>query len=246
MRRIVFILLIVAVIAVIGLYTFLEFRVNEIVFVNDRMETWAQGKEMVVRRLYNSDVDIDAFFEKVEQSLVIAEFTEDEIYAAALNSGNPEFQPVFYFSTYSPDADVNVFDVSSRVVQEYAPNQTNFNFKAANLYIEIMTDGPMISDVELRAENPAEKIPGTPIISDDKRQMAIDLNNVSSYSFTLTGTGRVTFQYTYDVVTGNLFSSMSLEEQLLIVHANISEWQDGEFKVEYINEPFSSLEEFLY
>jgi hypothetical protein len=238
--------MIMVVVAVVALYAFLEFRVSEIVFVTDRTETWAFGKEMVLRRLYNSNVDIDAFFEKVEQSLVSAEFTEDEIFAAALASGDPEFYPAFYFSTFNPDASVDVFEFSGRVTQEFAPNQTNFNFVATDLYLEIVTDGPMISNVELRAENPAEKVPGTPIISANRRQVAVSLVNVSGYSFSITGTGLLTFQFTYNIATNNLFSSVALEEQLLIVHVNVLRGQNGDFIIEYINEPFSNLEDFLY
>jgi len=245
MRRIVFIVLIFVVLAVVGFYAFLEFRVSEIVFVRDRTDTRAYGKEFVIRRLYNSNIDIDAFFEKVEGALIVVELTEEEKFAAALTAGEPEFYPAFHFSTYNPDSSENVFDFSAMITQEFAPNQTNFNFKTANLYLEVTTNNPMISEVVLQAENPAEKVPGTPVISEDKRQLAVDLNNVSSYTFTLTGTGRVTFLYTYDVVTSNLFSRAALEGQLLMVHLNISRDADGEFVVEYINEPYSSLEDYL-
>jgi hypothetical protein len=238
--------MIVVVIAVVALYAFLEFRVNEIVFVADRTETWAFGREMAVRRLYNSNVDIDAFFATVEESLISADFTENEIFTAALASGNPEFFPAFYFNTYNPDISIDEFEFFARITQEFAPNQSNFNFVMTDLYLEIITDGPMISNVELRPENPAEKIPGTPVISDDGRQLAINLVNVWGYSFTITGTGRVTFQYTYDIATSNLFSSRALEEQLLIVHVNVLRGQNGDLVIEYINEPFSSLEEYLY
>jgi len=246
MRRTVFIFLIVVVIAIVAVYTFLEFRVSEIVFVADRTETWAHGREMAVRRLYNSNVDIDAFFEKTESMLISAEFDEDEIFAAALASGYPEFYPAFYFSTYNPDSSVDVFDFFASIKQEFAPNQTSFHFRVADLYLEVMTDGPSISGLELRPEDPASKIPGTPVVSSDGRSLAVDLTNVSGYSFTITGTGRLTFQYTYNVAANNLISNMALEEQLLIVHANISRGASGEFIVQYINEPYSSLEEFLF
>jgi hypothetical protein len=246
MRKIVFIFMIAAVVITVGFYTFLEFRTSEIVYVTDRMETWAYGNEMVVRRLYNSGVDIETFFAKVEASLISAEFTEDEIFAAALASGHPEFYPAFYFSIYKPDRSNDIFEFSAMIKQEFAPGQDSFNFKLTNLHLEVMTDGPMISEIELRPENPSEKVPGTPVVSNDRRRLAIDLDNVSGYSFLLTGAGQITFQYTYDVVTGNLFSTAALPEQLLIVHANVA-WNeaDGIFTLEYINEPYSSVEDYL-
>jgi len=246
MRKPVFILLIVAVIAVVGFYTFLELRVSEIVFVPpDRVETWAFGKEMALRRLYNSGVDVDAFFEKIGEMLISAEFTEDEIYAAALASGTPEFYTAFYFSTYNPDIDEDIFDFSAMVRQEFAPGQANFNFRMANLRLEIITDGPEISEFEMRAENPSEDTPGTPVISESKRQLAVELTNVLGYSLRLTGTGNVRIQYTYSVVTSGLFTSDALEDQLLVVHANITRDANGEFQVEYINDPWSSLDDLF-
>jgi hypothetical protein len=246
MRRPVFIFLIVAVVAVVGFYTFLELRVSEIVFVPpDRVETWAFGKEMALRRLYNSGVDVDAFFAKIEEMLVNAEFTEDEIYAAALASGVAEFYTAFYFSTYGPTIGEDVFEFDARIRQEFAPGQVNFNFRMADLRLEITTDIVEISDFEMRAENPALEIPGTPVISANRRTLAVELDNVSGYSLTLTGTGSVTFQYTYSVVTSGLFTSVALEEQILRVHANISRDENGEFQVEYINDPWSSLDEFF-
>ena len=244
MRRTVFIFLIVAVITVMGIYTFLEFRVSEIVFVTDKTDSWAYGKEMAVRRLYNSNVDIDAFTAKVEQALISAEFTEDELYAAALTSGTPEFYPAFYFSTYNPEPQKDVFDFSAAISQEFAPNQTNFNFMLSNIHLEIISTGPTVSDIKLTAENQSEKHIGTPVLSDDKRSLALDYTNISGYSLTLTGVGSVTIQYTYDIVTNSLFSSGALTGQLLIVHANISRDADGEFQVEYIAEPYSSLEDY--
>jgi hypothetical protein len=242
MRRIVFVFLIVMVVAVVALYAFLEFRVSEIVFVTDRTETWAFGREMAVRRLYNSNVDIDAFFAEVEQALINAEFTEDEIFAAALASGDPEFYPAFYFSTYNPDSSVAVFDFSAQITQEFAPNQTNFNFAITDLYLEVISNGPTISGVELRAENPAERIPGTPIISNDGRQLAVSLDNVSGYSFEISGTGTLVFSYKYNIESSTLFSSKALEEQLLVVNVVI----EPDFGILYAPEPFSSLEDLLF
>ncbi|MCL1823771.1 MAG: hypothetical protein FWG44_06170 [Oscillospiraceae bacterium] len=247
MRRIVFIFLIIAVVAVVGAYAMLELRVSEIVFVRDFPVTWADGREMVVRRLYNSGVDIDAYIADKEQRLINPDMFTDEAWeAAALASGNPEFYPAFYFSLFNPDFEKDEFTFSAMIKQEFAPEQTVFNFKTANLHVEIITDGPAISDIVFKPENPNEKMPVSPVISEDKRSMAVDLVNVSSYSLTFTGTGRVTFQYTYDIATSNLITNTALEGQLLIVHANISRGLNGAFEVEYICEPYSNLEDYGY
>ena len=65
MRKIFFVISIFLVVVIVGFYAYLEFRIPEIHFVNDRVSTWADGKEMVLRRLYNSGVDIDKYFEEV-------------------------------------------------------------------------------------------------------------------------------------------------------------------------------------
>jgi len=54
----------------------------------------------------------------------------------------------------------------------------------------------------------------------------------------------VTFQFNYTIVTNGLFRRPALEEQLLIIHANISRGDGGELLVEYISEPYSMIEEF--
>ncbi|MCL2107729.1 MAG: hypothetical protein FWH20_00090 [Oscillospiraceae bacterium] len=250
MRKILFVFLILAVVAVVGFLAYLELRVPEIVYVDDTTHSWADGREMVLRRLYNSGVDIDAYFEKVEDMLITADFTDDEIFAAALASGTPEFFPAFYFSMHNPDIAENEFVFTAMTRQEQAPGQDDFNFNISNLYLEVTTNGPMISDVELRPENAGnsdtDRVTITPVLSADGRSLAVELDNISSYNFLISGAGSMTFQYTYDIIYSNLLSSTALEEQLLIVHVNFARSPNGEFIVEYINEPYSDLEEYLY
>jgi hypothetical protein len=245
MRRIVFVFLIVAVVAVVGFFAFLEFRTNEIFFESDAVDNWDYGTR--VRRAYRSGVDVDAFFAQAEGSLVTAEFTEEELLAAAYASGVPEFAPSFYFNIYNPDSLLDVFNLVAMVKAEMLPDQTNFNFMIANLNLEIMTDGSLISNLEFNPGDDHEHTgaPGTPIISADGRSLAVNLGSVTEYTLTLTGTGRVSFQYVYSVVTNSIFPRPALEEQLLIVHANISRGEGGELVVQYIKEPYSMVEELL-
>jgi hypothetical protein len=242
MRRIVFIVLIILVVAVVGFYAFLEFRTNEIFFEADTVDTWDYG--MRVRRVYRSGVDEDAFIAKSEESLITAEFTEEEHLAAALASGTPEFCPAFYFNIYNPDNQTDVFSFVGSVKSEALPDQTSFNFMLADLHLEIITDGIAVSDFEPGDEQNAKSF-GTPIISENGRQFAVNLGSFCEYSLLLTGTGRVTFQYNYSIISGGLFSRPALEEQLLIVHVNISRGAGGEMVVEFINEPYSMIEDFL-
>jgi hypothetical protein len=262
MRRIVFIMLIIAVIAVVGLYTFLEYRVNDIVYVGGTWEIRAHGKEYIIRRLYNSGVDIDAFREKMEPLLINTEFTEEEFIEWAKLSGEPELYLAFYYSVYpdsygnfSASADntiLNLFSegdgffvLSARIFQETAIGQENFNFKPADLFLEVTTDGPQIYLLGDEFQSTGEKFPGNPVKSDDGRSFAVELNDVFNYSFHVAGTGTITLRYTYNITTDNLFSRTMLEKQLLIVNVYIELLPDGEYELEFTYEPFSTLEEYL-
>lgn len=259
-------MLIVAVVAVVGLYTFLEYRVNSIVYVGGNWEVRAHGREYVMRRLYNSGVDIDAFRERVEPLLINAEFTEEEFNEWALYSGEPELYLAFHYSVYpdsysnfSMSADSTIlnlfgegdafFVLSARINQESAIGQENFDFILSDLYLEVTTDGPQIyllSDEFQSTGGTGERFPGAPTIkSEDGRSLAAELGDTHDYSFHVAGTGTVTLKYTYSVATSNIFSRTMLEKQLLIVNVNISMLPDGDYVLEYSYEPFATLEEFL-
>jgi hypothetical protein len=260
MRRTVFILLIIIVIGIVGLYTFLEYRVNDIVYVGEIWERRSHDREYVIRRLYNSVVDVDAFRERVEPLLISAEFTEEEFIEWAQLSGNPELYLAFYYSVYpdsygnfSTSADSSLLSVygegddfyilSARIVQESALEQTTFNFQITDLYLEVTTVGPQIYLLGEEFQIP-DRFPGAPVKSEDGRSMSVELGDVHDYSFNVAGTGTVILRYTYNIATSNIFSRTMLERQLLIVNVEIIAEDDG-YRLEYSHEPFSSLEEFL-
>ncbi|MDR2559299.1 MAG: hypothetical protein LBC86_07145 [Oscillospiraceae bacterium] len=265
MRRTVFILLIVVVIAIVGLYTFLEYRVNDIVYVGEIWELRSHDREYAVRRLYNSNVDVDAFRERVEPLLINAEFTEEEFIEWAQLSGEPALYLAFYYSVYpdsysnfSASADNSLLSVygegddfyvlSARINQESAIGQTDFNFKITDLYLEVTTDGPQIyllGEEFHITKGDTEMFPGMPVKSEDGRSMAVELGDILDFSFHVAGTGTVTLKYTYNISTSNIFSRTMLERQLLIVNVFITSTGDGDYRLEYTREPFSSLEEFL-
>ena len=236
-------MLIVIVVAVVALYAFLEFRTSEIYFESDVVETWDYGAR--VKRIYRSGVDEAAFFAQSEETLVTAEFTEEEMLAAALASGTPEFCPAFYLNIYKPDGVTDIFRFVGSIKSEALPEQTSFNFAISDLHLEIMTDGVTITGFELTESNgePSRTVIN-PIVSEDRRTLAVTLGTATDYTMVLTGLGRVTFQFNYTIVTNGLFRRPALEEQLLIIHANISRGDGGELLVEYISEPYSMIEEF--
>jgi hypothetical protein len=225
----------------------------------------SHGHEFVIRRLYNSNVDIDAFRERVEPLLINAEFTEEEFAEWAQLSGNPELYLAFYYNVYpdtysnfSASADNSLLNVygegdnfyvlSARVNQEAAIGQQNFDFKITDLFLEVSTDGPhiyLLGEEFHVAKNEPGMFPGTPVKSEDGRSMAVELGEIFDYSFHIAGTGTVTLKYTYSVATSNIFSRNMLEKQLLIVNVYITSTGDGEYLLEYTSEPFASLDEYL-
>lgn len=247
MKRLFFIFLIIAVLAVVAYYTLMEFSVPEITYVKDNVYTSTRGNEMILNRLYTSGVDIDAFTEMVESSSINTEFTEEEIWQAALESGAPEFYPTFYFYMYYPDPKTGTFNFNGVIRQEFAENQKNANFDLKNMYLEIFTDGMQIENFETTLIDKESGVNNAPVISEDKRSLAISLENVLAYGFDLRGTGgTVTFQFTYDIITNTIFPSEALSDQLLMLYAKVSVDEDAVLYVEYISEPYSSLEDMEY
>jgi hypothetical protein len=266
MRRTIFILLIVVVIGIVGFYAFLEFRTNRIVFNAHNMETRLYGKEFIYRRLYNSNVDAKAFQDRIDPRLIEAEFTEEEFFTWAIFSGDPELYLVFYHSVhpdfssgYSVIQDAfgayvvvkdegtgsgGLYILSAQIAQEAALEQTSFNFKITDLYLEVISEGPQIvllDDVFQRTDRATERFPGAPVLSEDGRLMAVNLGDVLNYSFHLAGEGRVTLKYTYNIVSSNIFARKVLEEQLLIIDIIILGSDEFLFSVE----PFTSMEEYI-
>ena len=97
MKRILFVVLILAVIAVVGVFAYLEFTAPEIAFVTDKSAATMRDRGIVIRRLYSSGVDVDTFTELVDsRQKSDIEFTEDDIFQAALAAGKPRFYPAFY------------------------------------------------------------------------------------------------------------------------------------------------------
>jgi uncharacterized protein YxeA len=245
MKRIFFIVLIVAVLGVVGFYAFNEFSVPEILYVSDKTTSTARGTQTVIHRLYNSGVDSDTFYETVTAHAVKAEFTDEEIEAAALKSGTPEFYPAFYFNLNYSDSKTKTYVFHGSVVQEIAPKQTAANFKLTNVHVEISAPDFEISDVKYETDNKNVKSVNSPVISDDKHNMTMGLDNLKFYEFNLSGkeNGRISFIFTYDIASNSLFSSTVMTEQLLMVYADVTYSEENGENVTFITEPYSKLED---
>lgn len=245
--------MILIVLAVTGFYVMNAFSIPAINFVNDRVELSTAGNEMAIRRLYTGEVDIDAFYESMEGSLVLAEFTEDEIYNAALAAGEPQFYPAFYFEVlYNNDSSDNVFNFYGSFRQEYADRQTEAPFTMTNLHMEVASDTLSITEFSAIPIKADENYSAAPVISEDERTLAVNLINVSGCEMDFApqagaaAVGRVSFRFTYDVVTTGILPATALTDQYLEVYADMSFTAEGGLKVDYISEPYSSLDDLEY
>lgn len=253
MKRLLFVFLILIVLAVTGFYVMNAFSIPAINFVADHVETSTSGNEMAVRRLYTGEVDIDAFYESMEGSLVSAEFTEDEIYSAALAAGDPQFFPAFYFTVlYNDDGGDNTFTFDGLFRQEFIAGQKEAPFTISNLHMEVTSDEFRIRNFSVIPINADENYGATPVISTDEHTLAVNLLNIGGCGMDFApqegaaATGRVTFRFTYDVVTTGILPATALTGQYLEVYADMSYTASGGLRVEYINEPYSSLDDLEY
>ncbi|MDR0197129.1 MAG: hypothetical protein LBI36_02780 [Oscillospiraceae bacterium] len=239
MRRIVFIVLIVLVVAVTGFFCWREFTVPDITYVADYPDDGLADNHFALKRLYAAVVDEEAFASEVEGLLTMTEFTEDEMMAAALASGTPEFYPVFYYSVYNVGDETRL---NGYIKIELAKNQSETRFMLGSVNLEAVAQGFTIDKVEVTPPEKTNKA-GKSIISDDKTQMAIvDFNKSGGFEITLGGnSGTMTLRYVYSVAVDTFLNKTVLEDQLLIVHANIGVDDGGNVTVEFTNEPYSSL-----
>lgn len=247
MKRLFFAFMILLVIAAVGYYAFVAFSVPSISFVTDLVTGNQAGNQIAVRRLYTADVDADAFYDQINASLISAEFSDEEIYQAALASGTPEFYPAFYFNISSPNAKQREFKFGGGFQQEFYDGQTDANFSIENVHLEMYSDNLEFSNFKADPYDSAEPMIAAPVVSEDKRVLAVNLLNVRSYQFDLnsvgTSGGRVTFQITYDVATSGLLPTTALVGQYLELYADINYSPETGLTVTYVNEPYSSLED---
>ncbi|MCL1903558.1 MAG: hypothetical protein FWF94_03990 [Oscillospiraceae bacterium] len=240
MRRIVFIVLAVIAAAIVAFFCWREFLVPEINFVADNTYSLS-GNYFKVQRLYAAAVDMDAYNQELEYIMNTTEYTEEEIFAAAIASGKPEFFPVFNFGLHRDGNDI-VLDGFIDV--ELAEGQTEQRFEMENVSIEaVVTQGDLIiRDIEVVKldKNGDESV----VKVNSEQQAAADISNAKLFKIIMDGEeGAVTLRIVYSVKANSLLSKTALEEQYLEIHTNITKDVAMNLEAEYISEPYSNLEE---
>ena len=244
MKKIAIIALIVIVVSIVGFYTYITLSVPEIEYVSDTPRVIGSGLDFSVKRLYSSDVDYDKLSEVLDKTLITTQFTDDDVYKAALAAGTPQFYPSFYF-TVEPSDESGVFRFYGTINQEVADGQTNTDFKCDSLVAECVATGFTISDAVKKPTDENAASFGAPVISEDGTNLAFSLGDTGFYEMMLSGTsGTLKIQFLYNVNTNSIFSKTVLQDQVVIVDVNIAEGTNGIPNVTYTLENYASTEDF--
>ncbi|MCL2087234.1 MAG: hypothetical protein FWH05_06545 [Oscillospiraceae bacterium] len=245
MKRLFFVLGIVIVIGVVGAYAFLEFTVPNIVYVNDTETLGSGGNDIIIRRLYTAEIDVEGALAEYSGSDLSERFLEEEYLDSLQASSEPLMLPAFYFNVSRPDTTGNAFELSTFMWQETAKGQIENHFRIENLTLDIEASGFEIEEADFIRE--VTNRSKTPIIlSDDRVFLNATFDSTPSLVTKLSGTrGTLELIYKYDIVTNNIFPTVSKSEQILMLYVDIS-YENNVLRVEYIREPYSSLEDMQY
>ncbi len=245
MKRVIIVFLILLVIGIVGFYTYNEFRVREIVYVDDYENSETRNRHSV-KRLYSSDVDFDSYNEKLEK-LISLEFTEEEVLKAALESGEPEFYPAFHTSIFRETTEDEFFVLRSKVIQELAEGQERTNFRISNLRLEVISNGVTIDEVRAESLDTLNNTAiETPLMNEEGTGMTVDLKNYGDTEITFSGTdGMVVLQYVFDVESVSVFPTTVLTDCFLRINIVITTGEDGRTTAVYSIDDASTVEEYI-
>lgn len=246
MKRVIIVFLILLVIGTVGFYTYNEFRVREIVYVGD-YESSSSRNRHAVKRLYSSDVDFDGYNEKLER-LISLEFTEEEVFKAALESGEPEFYPAIHTNVFRETAEDDFFILRSKVIQELAEGQERTNFRLSNLRLEVITNGVSIDEVRAESLDTMNNTEiETPLMNEEGTGMTVDLKNYGDTEIVFNGTtGMIVLQYVFDVESVSVFPKTVLTDCFIRINVDVSvDEEDGRLVAVYSIDKASTVEEYI-
>lgn len=238
-------MLILLVLGIVGFFVYNELNVKEISYVSDLEHNEGDGRYSV-KRLYSSDIDIDSFNEQVDKLLML-EFSEEDILAAALRAGIPQFYPAFHILTYRPTGTENTVYMDLQAVQELAPGQKYADYCMDNLKLEVMTTGISITEAEAVGTDSLNRTVNEAILKNEEGTgMMVALNDYGNVKMTFEGlTGSVVLQYTFDIRKNSLIPQTAVEGCLVMIRVNIITNDEGNTEVTYQLEPTSTIDEYI-
>jgi len=240
MRRIVFIILAVIVAALVGLFCWREFAIPGINFVADFTNSDSEH-HIRVQRLYAAEVDHDAFNEALEKIMNTTEYTEEEIYLAAIASGIPEFFPSFSIGVYREGEEIRV---DSILGSDYAEGQKDRRFRLGDIGLEVVSAAGdlVIESVDVSRE--AKNEDNTVIRINSQQQAAVDLTGSTGFRITMNGDGgTVTLRFTYSIESDTFMPKTVLTEQFLELSVVITPGAGVNLDTAFIVSPYSNLED---
>jgi hypothetical protein len=246
LRKIIFIVLIVVVMAIVGFLCWREFSVPQINHVADSASSLS-ANHLKVSRLYAAEIDRDAYEEALASITSLTEYTEEQRLAAAIAAGNPAFIPTFNIGVNKLGA--SEIEIAGFVDFDVAENQTERRFVMGDIGLEavIAEGGDLVfTNVEIiRATS--DDAPVTKIFLAE--QAAFDITgalrfeiNMQAQDITEDVSARVTLQFAYNVKVDALFGGTALEEQILRLHADITLRTSGILDVVFEVEPYFDME----
>ncbi|MCL2071049.1 MAG: hypothetical protein FWH07_02310 [Oscillospiraceae bacterium] len=242
MRRIIFVVLAVVVAALVALLCWREFLVAGINFVADYTLS-ISGNHLKVQRLYAAEVDHEAFNAALNSITNTTDYTEEEIFAAAIASGSPEFFPSFNLGMYRFENEVRL---DGFVDIELAEGQSEIRYRMQNISLEIVvTQGELVVerlDVVSTIDGGYESV----IKVNSEKQAAADITDAKAFRIAMTGDeGSITLRFVYNIEADSFMPRTVLADQLLEVHVVFSPGVGANMDVEFIAEPYSHLGEII-
>ena len=238
MKKAVIVMLILLVLGIVGYFVYNELSIKEITYVSDVEHNEENGR-YAVKRLYSSDIDVEKLNEKVDKLLML-EFSEEDVLAAALNAGTPEFYPAFHILTYRPSPKEDVIYMDLTAVQEIAPGQKNTDYCMDNLKLEVMTTGISITEAEAVGTDSLNRTVNESILKNENgTEMMVELNDYGSVKMNFDGlTGTIVLQYT-------LIPRTAVEGCMVMIRISVITNDEGETEVTYKLEPISTIDEYI-
>jgi hypothetical protein len=245
MKKAVIIALIFIVLGIVGYFVYTEISVKDISYVSSVENDDKEGRYSV-KRLYSSDIDIEAFNKKVE-NLLLLEFSDEDIEAAALEAGTPQFYPAFHVLTFRPHDKENTVYVDLSAWQEIAPGQQDVNYSMTNLRLEAMTTGVSIVEAKAVGTDSLNRSINEAILKNETGTgMMVELNDYGSVNLTLEGvTGSITLQYTFDVRSNSLLPKTVLTGCMVMIRINVITNSGGDTEISYQLEPATTVDEYI-
>lgn len=245
MKKAVIVMLILLVVGIVGYFVYMEITVKEISYVSDVEHNEGNGRYSV-KRLYSSDIDIDELNKKVE-SLLMVEFSEEDVLSAALAAGTPQFYPAFHILTYRPSVKEDEIYIDLSAVQEIAPGQKDAEYCMDNLKLEIVTTGLSITDAEAVGTDSLNRTVSETILKNDSGTgMMVALNDYGSVKLKLAGiNGSVVLQYSYDIKKNSLIPKTAVTGCMVMIRVNVITNDEGETEIDYKLEPISTVDEYI-